>query len=382
MRRTEPIPVLFVDHAPALGGGQRSLLLILKHLDRRRWQPYLAGSQGELLVHAAPICAGVYTLPLPRLRGSALFWWDLASGARALARLAGELGADLLHANTVRAAVYTRLAAPLAHRPWVWHMRDFWLTETEPSLRLGDAIGKRWLCGGAKALVAISQSVAAQLPCAEKRRVILNGIEPQAYDPSLDGGAFRRANGIALDAPLVGMVGRLRPWKGGMSFLQAAARVLARLPAAHFLVVGGDPFQTGEDYAQDLRRASDQLKLGARVTFTGHLADVRPALAAMDVFVHPGDPEPFGLVNLEAMAMGLPVVAWAHGALPEIVIPGETGALIPPGDLDGMAVQVCRLLEDPNKARTWGAAGRRRVQAHFDVRRTCREIEQLYEQLV
>jgi glycosyltransferase involved in cell wall biosynthesis len=375
------VPVLLIDHAPAPGGAEQSLLLLLKHLDRSHWQPHLVGVESQLLADAAAFGVAIHPQPLPRLRRSIRFPLDWFRVAQRIARLAGEVGAVLLHANTVRAAIYTALAARLAHRPFIWHMRDFWLSESEPGRLWADRLGKQLLCAGAHTVIANSHSVAAHLPCPNRVTLIYNGIEPEQFNPSLDGAPFRRQHDIPFDVPIAGMVGRLRPWKGQATFLEAAALVHQAQPEVRFLIVGGDPFQVDNDYAQHLRTLASGLGLDGRVTFTGQLADVRPALAAMDVFVHPGAPEPFGLVNTEAMAMGKPVVGFAHGALPEIVMNGQTGLLVTPGDANGLAQATSTLLNDPEQAQAMGQAGRIRVAAKFDVRNTANLVSRLYKDL-
>jgi glycosyltransferase involved in cell wall biosynthesis len=166
------------------------------------------------------------------------------------------------------------------------------------------------------------------------------------------------------------MAGRLRPWKGQRAFLQMARLVKAEFPGVAFVVIGGAPFGGDSDYEQELRSAAAAADLAGTVYFTGHLADVRPALAALDIFVHPGEPEPFGLVNIEVMAMGKPVVAFAHGALPEIVLSAQTGLLTPPGDIPLLAAAVGQLINDPVRRAQMGAAGRRRVQERFTIQQT------------
>ncbi|MFQ6057990.1 MAG: glycosyltransferase family 4 protein [Anaerolineae bacterium] len=377
-----PKDILFLDHAPALGGAERSLLLLLNHLDRTRWQPHLACTGGPLAEKAAALGVPVHLVPMPRLRRSPRFLADLLTGARLIARLARETGTTLLHANTVRAAFYAAPAARLAGIPFVWHMRDFWLSESCPRRPWADHLGKRLLCAAAARVIANSHAVAAHLPSPHKVTVVHNGIEVAQFDPALDGTPFRRQHGIPPDAPLVGTVGRLRPWKRQDRFLRAMAQVAEAIPEARFLVVGGAVFDVTDDYPQQLRCLTADLGLAGRVVFTGHLEDVRPALAAMDVFVHAGDPEPFGLVNLEAMAMGKPIVAFAHGALLEIVAHRETGVLVPPGDEVALAEAVLALLADPESRRAIGSAGRQRVKAHFDVTHLTRKIEAVYEGLL
>ncbi len=154
------------------------------------------------------------------------------------------------------------------------------------------------------------------------------------------------------------------------------------MPEARFLIVGGAPFRAGDAYPARLHRLAQELDLAHRVVFTGHLEDVRPALAAMDVFVHAGDPEPFGLVNLEAMAMGKPVIAFAHGALPEIIAEEETGLLVPPGDITALAEAVVCLLRDPPRRAAMGRAGRARVRERFQITHTVDRLATLWAELL
>jgi glycosyltransferase involved in cell wall biosynthesis len=295
--------------------------------------------------------------------------------------LARQIDAALLVANTVRAAFYAVLAARLARVPFVWHMRDFWLSESRPRHRWVDTLGKRLLCAAAARIVANSRATAAHLPCLGRITIVYNGIEVDRFNPALDGIPFRREQDIPLDAPLVGVVGRLRPWKGQDCFLRVLAHVREVVPDVWGVVVGGSPFGVRDDYPQRLGRLATELGVAKRLAFTGHLTDIRPALAAMDLFVHPGDPEPFGLVNLEAMAMRRPVVAFAHGALPEIVGDGQTGLLVPPRDERAMAGAVTALLGNPARRIAMGRTGRTIVEERFTARRVARELEIVLQEI-
>jgi glycosyltransferase involved in cell wall biosynthesis len=374
--------VLFLDHASALGGAERSLLLLIKHLDRSRWESHLVCTGGPLAEQATALGVPVHPAPMPRLRRSPCFLRDWLAGARAIAHLARQSGAALLVANTVRAALYAASAARLTSVPFVWHMRDFWLSESRPRRLWADMLGKRLLCAAAAHVITNSQAVAAHLPSRRRITVVYNGIEIERFDPAMDGTLFRTRYGIPPDVPLVGTVGRLRPWKGQARFLWLAAQVVREVPEARFLVVGGEPFGVGGDYPQRLRCLAAELSLADQVAFTGHLNEVRPALAAMDVFVHPGDPEPFGLVNVEAMAMGKPVVAFAHGALSEIVLNMETGLLVKPEDEATLAQAILTLLRDPARRQAMGQAGRARVEVRFTADRMATEVEAAWQEVV
>ena len=375
--------ILFIDHASAIGGAERSLLLLLEYLDKQHWSPHLGCVPGSLEVCASAAGIPTHLLQLPRLRRSPRFLLAWLVAARAIARLAYQIQADLLAANTVRAAFYCALASRLSHVPYVWHMRDFWLSETRPRWILADALGKRTLSRAASLVIANSAATARHLPHSGKLRVVPNGIEVDKFNPSPDAGReFRNRFNIPLDSQLVGMAGRMRPWKGQERFLHMAQQVLTVVPDTHFVLVGGDPFNTDAQYERDLIRLARDLSIGDRVTFTGHLDDIRPALAAMHIFVHPGDPEPFGLVNLEAMASGKPVVAFDHGALPEIVLQGETGILVPPKDPGHLAQAVIDLLKDPHRRSEMGRRGRQRACSHFRIQDTVAKTAQLYGRLL
>jgi len=257
-------------------------------------------------------------------------------------------------------------------------MQDFWLGENRPRYRALDTLGKRSLCMAATHVVTNSRAVATHLPCSYKTTVIHNGIEVASFDPGADGHPFRAQFGIPLQTPVVGMVGRLRPWKGQERFLRTMAHVHALMPAAWFVIVGGAIFDVDDNYPQRLWALADELGLAGQVIFTGHLDDVRPAMAALDVFVHPGEPEPFGLVNVEAMAAGKPVVALNHGALPEIVIDQETGLLVQPEDEDALVQAVVELLRNPARREVLGRSGRLRAEAYFTAEQMTDRIEQVW----
>ncbi len=371
---TVPLPILFVDHATKLGGAEHSLSLLLQHLDLATIQPHLACPTGDLAEKVKHLDISWQPINLPPLRGSLNFLRDWHRQAKKLAHLAEKVGATALYANTVRAAMYTALAAKIAKRPFIWHMRDFWLSENRPRFPQLDWVIKQLLGRVASQIIANSAATARHLPYPQKITIIHNGID-LAHFKSVPGRTdFCEPFHIPVNAPLVGMVGRLRPWKGQERFIEMAAAVVAAHPETHFVIVGGSPFAVKDDYPEKLQQLTKAKNLTHCLHFTGHLADVRPALAALDIFVHPGEPEPFGLVNIEAMAMRKPVVAFAHGALPEIVRHQETGLLVPPGDVTQLAKAVLALLQSSENRRRFGQAGRQRVESNFTIQQTAVQI--------
>lgn len=366
--------ILYVDHATALGGAEYSLLLLLKHLDRKAFTPLLACRQGLLAQEAQALGVQVEIVPLERLRRVynpfvllGRYW----RGVSSLRALIEREGVDLVHSNVMRANLYASAAAKLSGVPFLWHVRDI---HTE-----------RWytwaMCRLATRAIAVSQAVADRLPCSSKVEVIPNGLELEIYNPHLEGGTFRQELGLASDVPLVGIVGRIRPWKGQTLFLEAASRVARQNSQVRFLVVGETIFP-GQHYLEELKGLAQRLGLGERVIFTGYRQDIPQLLASLDILVHCSQAEPFGRVLVEGMAMAKPIVAFADGATPEIVKDEETGLLVPPGDVRALAQAILSLLGNGEERQDMGRRGRERVEANFDARPLTRRVEKIYRFLL
>jgi glycosyltransferase involved in cell wall biosynthesis len=175
--------------------------------------------------------------------------------------------------------------------------------------------------------------------------------------------ALRAEFGWPPGTPVVVAAGRLDPSKGYGTLIEAFTQVHAQLPQARLLVCGASTTRDG--YAQTLQAHVNALGLGQVIVFAGHRRDLPAVFAGADVFCLPTLNEAFGLVFLEAMSAGLPVVAARSGAVPDIVCEGETGLLLPPGDASGIAQALIWLLCDQQLARRLGRAGQARCRAVF-----------------
>jgi len=378
--RAEPVPrrdpamdILYLDHATELGGAEHSLLELLRALDRGRFAPTLACPAGRLADRAAQLDVPVVHLAVEKLksRNPLASLWRLRRGSRRLRRLLADGGFALVHANTLRTAVYASTAARAAGVAFVWHVRD----SRVPGLT------RAWLLRRCDAAIATSQFLAHSLGRSRKLHLVPNGIDPARVPPEAAAAAFRSEFGIPPEAPVVGCLGRIRPWKGQGHFLQVAARLAAHLPEAVFLVVGSTLFpDPGRDYQAELRAEAERLGITDRVRFTGHRDDPLAALGAMSIVANCSEHEPFGRVLIEAMACRRPVVAFRSGAVPEIVVDGSTALLVPFGDVDAMAQAVLDLVRSPMRAEAYGEAGRQRVAAHFSLQASTAKVEALYTQ--
>ena len=213
----------------------------------------------------------------------------------------------------------------------------------------------------------------------EKVVIIYNGVDLDKYNVAVDPWETRRRLGIDISQPVVGTVGGLRPIKGHDYLLRAASRVLHQgIGPVAFLIVGGG---SNSERAR-LQALADHSGISSSVIFAGYRVDVEAVLSVMDIFVLPSLYEGLPNALLEAMAACRPVVATQVGGIPEVVVEGETGFLVPPRDPGALARAICVLLEDRERAREMGIAGRKRVERLFSVETMVARTEVLYEELI
>ncbi len=367
MRSSRTVLVLS-NHGEIVGGGELSLLGLLKGLDHTRWSVVVVvPSEGAVAARCRSLGLPTHVLPLPSLRCPRL---AVLRSVRDLARLAGDTGASLLHANGSRAMLYAGLAGALVGRPVVWHLR-VWRE---------DAMLDWLLARLATRTIATSQAVRARLrrwPAAHRRCVVIpNGIDLETFLPAHPREAVRAALGLSLGDRVIGTVGRLVPLKGHEYLLDAFARLRQQWPSLHLVIVGDGP-ERGV-----LSQQGERLGIAGAVTFTGHREDVADLLTPMEVFVLPSEAEDFGRVLLEAMALERPIVATAGGGVPEIIEDNVTGLLVPPADPAGLAAGIAALLADPPRARLLGRAGRQRVEKAYTLRRHAEQVEAVYSEIL
>ncbi len=357
---------LFINHVGALGGAERSLLVLLQALDRDRFRPTLLAPRGELA--EAALAAELPYLEIPphrlRWRGD---WWAPARSLRQLRSASGRLASwsgpvDLVHANSAPAALAALRLRARRRVPLVWHVRDaVW----PPGL-------VRYLARRIDTAIAISRFVADRLVAAGMPpglvHVVPNAIDPATCRPTRPGAVVRAELGLAPEQVVVACVGQLVPWKGHDLLLDAFALLARRHPAARLLVIGDDLFGEHADYVAGLRARSDSGLLRGRLLWTGLRRDVPDLLAAADLLALPSHGEPFGRVLLEAMAAGLPCVATVPSGARDIVAPDRTGFLVRDGDTAGLAAAMGGLVADPALRHAMGLAGRRRL-ARFTPQR-------------
>ncbi|MFZ4398114.1 MAG: glycosyltransferase family 4 protein, partial [Kiritimatiellia bacterium] len=360
----------------AFGGAQRSLLELAGALQSRSLSLQAAVADGTL--QAALLTAGVPVHRLPAVRlhrrlglGTLKEFARFLGALGALARIVRTVRPEIIHANGLTAALL--VVTVRRQIPVLWHVRD---------LHMRGAI-VRYLSRRVARLAGISEAVTERLtellPFSQrgKIRLVCNGIDVTHFRPG-NRAAARRMFQLPPDAPLVGMVAHLAPWKRHEAFVKLAAAIHAARADVRFVIAGRDLFR---DHPQQRARIESQIAasgLTGIITWVRELDDLAPLLPALDVLVHPAVDEPFGRVLCEAMAAEIPVIAINRAGPGDIVPDGQAGYLIPPNDPAALVRQTLLLLQNPAHARQMGIAGRQHVLARFDITRTAAETHALY----
>jgi glycosyltransferase involved in cell wall biosynthesis len=264
------------------------------------------------------------------------------------------------------------LAAKFLKVPCVAHLRDF--EEVDKVTKLYAKL--------INSHIAISEAIKdnlSRLAVQEDKIVIIHdAIDINDFDKNISCEYLRKEFNLEEQEKLFGIFGRVIPWKGIKEFVRAAALVFQSLPKAKGLIVGD--FSDGDKtYVDEVRELITHYGLDNHIILTGYRKDVPAIMQLMDVIVHASiKPEPFGMVLIEGMAMGKPIVATKMGGPLDIVIDGQTGFLVEPGDIKNMANAVLRILAEKPLAETMGRDGHDRVTALFTKERYARQVEKVY----
>jgi glycosyltransferase involved in cell wall biosynthesis len=389
-------PILLLHAQDGFGADSAIHGHLMRHLDRGRFVVHVACSQGDGS-GVPPALARFREIPGIRLRPTTFAPGfrhrsreTLLRGVRAatafpidfleLAAYVRREGIRVIHGtDRPRDAVYAVALAKVTGAKSVVHVHVAWSH--------GYSAPAKWGVRTADGVFSISrfvtETVVATGTPRERVHTILNGIDSSGWDPQLDGLDVRREFGIPLHAPLLASVSRLFAQKGQRELLHALARVRRKQADVRLLVVGADAVEVhGGSFTQELQVLARGLGVADRVVFTGARSDIPRIMAACDVFALPSFEEPFGLVFLEAMVMGRPVVAVNNGGTPEVVEHGRSGLLSPPYDVDALADNIVTLLANADLRARFGAYGRSRVLGAFTAERMARDAGRAYEAIV
>jgi len=378
-------PILYLNLYSELGGAENALQHLLAALDHGRFRPLVVlASDGPLAVklRAAGVECVVIPFPARSLWNLALPWVLVRhlQAARRLRAIAQERGIRILHVSDVLGLL---LAVP-AVRNGARLVYQVNYSGGAPRRYLWRGLARRYV---ARVLVfseAQCFEIVGKAPeLAARTCVIPVGIE--AARPGESPQAVRRQLGLPEAAPLVAMFARFDAMKGHATFLSAAQQIRASLPEVVFAIVGGalnaDVLPHVTRVRDAVLRQREVLGLAAAVHVTGFVPDIAALMAACSVVVCPSVREPFGLVVVEAMAAGAPVVVSDSGGPAEIVEDGRSGLHFRTGDPAALAQAVLRLLRDPLLRENLAAGGRSRVAVRYTRTEYARSMESLYASL-
>ncbi len=374
----KPLRVLFFTTSMPVGGAETLLMNLVRRMDPARFAPEIAclkepGPLGELLAKEMPIhshlLANKFDLRiLPRL-------WHLLRTRKIDAVVTVGAGDKMF---------WGRLAARLAGVPVVMSALH--------STGWPDSVGRlnRLLTPLTDAFIGVADAHADHLATHEKFprhkvHTIYNGVDTNTFSPeeansSDKASTLRQELSIPDDAPVVGILAALRPEKNHELFLEGARRITDTLaddprPNAHFVLIGDG------ERREALEKLTGELRLAGVTHFLGSRSDVPNLLRGIDVVALTSHNEASPVSILEALSCCVPVVSARVGSVPETVIPGQTGALFEPGDLDAYVAATLDLLQDPAKRTTFGQQGRQHVLKNCSLDAMVQGYETLIQNL-
>jgi glycosyltransferase involved in cell wall biosynthesis len=286
--------------------------------------------------------------------------------------LVARTNAEIVHAHGYKADIYTYFAlrgssVPLVSTCHTWYDNDLFVSLY--------GMADRLVLRSFAAVVAVSNEVKQRLLKAgvheDKIHLVQNGIDLRPFDnatPSL------RKNLSSNHPPIVGLVGRLANEKGVDIFLRSAARVLVDLPSAKFVVVGEGPDR------DKLESLIDELKIRESVSMLGRRDDMPAVYASFEIMVSASRQEGLPIAILEGMASRRALIATNVGAVPTVVLDGSTGVLLPPENIEALASEIVKLLKDPARRESLGAAARKLVEEKFSAERMTADYLHVYEE--
>lgn len=376
MSRRGPIPILYTAWAPFFSGAERALVILLENLDPSRYRPIVAlGTRGELAteleargirtVHVPVVYTGVRTMPA----------W-IVTMARLVALCRRE-GVRLVHANDAPSFQPVGYAARLLGLPAVTH------------IRFPDSLaGYGWMLkpGFTRALfvsAALRDLALVEAPAlfGDKSEVIHDGVRlPDLPDPAARE-RLRGELGLPAHRTVVALTGQISEIKGIWEFIDAAALLVAAAVPAFFAILGDDLKGKGalRVKAEEVVKAKG---IADHVRFLGFRPDAPRLIPAFDIIAVPSHVEPLGNATLEAMAAGLPVVGARVGGIPEMIVDGETGVLVPSRDAAQLAAAIEALVRNRDHARELGRRGRERARQAFSVEAHANRVQDVYDRLL
>ena len=392
--------VLFINHSVRDGGPGRSLLYILKYIDREKINPFVLVPKHDIFSESLK-SEGIFENVIvdPRFPENIQKSAMVADAARAPGltrvfsiivnianmirllwgspKIIRENGIDIIYCNGTLAKIVGTLIGRKNGKPVIWHVRNIQQTRLMKSL-METLSGFRCV----KKIICVSRATAEPFRRAKSKvRVVYNGIDPADFDRDSVRGSLREEFSIPPDTVLVGNTGRVVPRKGYAEFIDTVSRLVSDGGIGEktkFVIVGDTPWFFPKNHLRELEDHAERLGVRDSFIFTGYRKDVRPYLRDFDLFVIPSNyPDPFPRSVIEAMAFSLPVVGFSIGGIAEAVEDGKTGFLCRPGDFENMGESISILARDAAARNEMGRNSRRRVMEMCSAAERTADIQKI-----
>lgn len=360
------IKILEIIGDATLAGAPRHLLSLLENFDSKKFSLFVICPPGPLV---GEIRALHKTIDLEIVPMRSKFSWAAMAEIRKNIK---HLKPDVIHIHGLRAGSLGRLAAiglkiPVIYTEHLWtknyHLGS-WLAHTV------QLTGLWFLDMFTNLNIAVSQAVKdfmveSQISRADKIKVVYNAIEP----------AKRKAKLFLGDKTVLGTVGTLNEHKGIQYLVRAMPKVRREFPKVKLVIVGEGV------YKKHLQQQVKKMRLERFIEFTGFVKDIEGEMIKFDIYVQPSLSESFGLAIVQAMNLGIPIVATNAGGIPEVVTTGKSGILVEAGKPEALADAILTLLRDETKARKMGKLAAEEAKIKFNIRSMVKETEEIYEKV-
>ncbi len=393
MSSRKKVKILFVSHASGLHGSERSLLHLLKGLDKQKYEPLvLLPEDGQLRKRIEGLGIEVIVYPVERWiaysreysrRHFKKVFRGLPGRVRFLSRLIEKEKIDLVYSNSI-VVIDDAIAAKLRGVPHIRHIRNFlfdnpYLKPYLPML-LTSVLLKTLSCRIIVVSNAVKRNCNFDKPGSSngKVKVVYNGIDIDEFRAGLtscDGNELRAELGLAQQTKIVALIGRCQDEKGIREFIEAVKIVTPRFSNTVFVIIGQKYKRTFHKFEEMVTK----LGLQEKIYFTGFRENLFSAYRSMDVLVSASWIETFGMVIAESMIAGKPVVATRCGGPEELVADGETGYLVPAKSSEELAGAIARLLDNPQGCEQMGRLGRERASKLFRVEQYVSSVQEAFD---
>ena len=399
--------ILYIHHGGELGGAPLSLLFLLEQLDRNRYEPILLFLADGAAVDAfrskgyeCHLTPDINDFSQTELvwYGNSLLWQlpgkmlRFSPSVRATHNYLRDLQPDLVHLNSSTLAASAQ-ASYEAGIPVVWHIRE---PLAQGYFGFRRKLLRQRISRHASRVIPISDYDASQLLPSDRIRVIHNFVDFSVYNRNIDAKKARELYNLESIKNVVTMLGGCSKPKGTLQFVRALPFVLDRKPDTCFLIAGPNPLILSktslakllrrllllDEYDHKVMQAAEEFISSDHLRLLGVRRDVPQLIAATDILVFPSTVPHFARPVIEASAMAKPVIASDIGGPRELVVPDETGLLIPPDNPEQLAAAIISLLDDSKLMTQMGEKGYQRATNKFDAKDNSKRTFAVYDELL